>query len=154
MSHVVNGTICLRATRRLFLAPLHRYGFLVEGQNNTEDRPFSRLAFYVDPAAMVLDDPVTDRKPESCPVTIFFCGEKGLKDLLQVLLRNTDTRICKFYHCLMSPDGMQTYPEIATLRHGLKRVIDNIDKDLFHLIRIHIYNDRGTVILFMYFHQR
>ncbi len=99
-------------------------------------------------AAALLDDAVTGGQPKARPLPLGLGGEKRLEKMRLVLFRNSDagiahrnadvlSRTC----CRRDVDGPCINPldpdgDLAAVRHGVARIDQQVDDDLFDLSRI------------------
>src|ERR1700690_3718525 len=119
-------------------------GVGLDRQEHGERRPLSGLRADLDRSAVVLDDALTDGKPE--PRSIVLGGEKRNEQILDIARRNAHTRVAKA-HLEESRRGPapgrtpqagrdQQLARQLTRRHGLERVEREVQKHLQELLRV------------------
>src|SRR5690242_16265336 len=96
-------------------------------QADCEGRPVSQAADDFDPAPVALDDAVTNRKPETRPLSSLG-GEERLEDAIACLAAHADSIIGEA-HVHEAVPLFGSHRQTAALRHGVKRVEDDVHED-------------------------
>jgi hypothetical protein len=100
-------------------------------QINAKCCSLPHLARYLDPAAVVLDDPVTNRKAQS-QTAFLFGSEKRLEKLRQVIIFDSKTSI-RYANGYFLSHVLGFYRQSSSIRHCIGRIEIEIHQDLLNL---------------------